>query len=144
MLIAGCPKFFFDLFVDKKDRDMRIGDVVWREDDHSIICANCDSWLSSDTENWKEYALVKRTNAAERLNGGDFGNTYSVYEHPDLELAEIFCPNCKSLLSVELYLCDEPLRWTYRSLPVAAKSGYDAVADYAADPSAWISFGASR
>jgi acetone carboxylase gamma subunit len=123
---------------------MRIGEVIWKQEEHCVSCANCDTRLSADDENWKEHALVKRTNAAKRLNGGEFGPTYRVYEHPDLELAEIFCPACKTLLTVELYLRDEPLRWTYRSLSAAARSGYDVVADFAAHPNEWISFGASR
>ena len=121
---------------------MRIGDVIWTAATRSVSCACCNAHLCADHENWKEHALVKRSNAAERLNGGSFGPSYRVYEHPDLELAEIFCPACKALLSVELYLRDEALRWTFRSLEVAAQQGYDATADYAANPQAWISFGA--
>ena len=120
---------------------MRIGDVVWDTDAHEVRCAPCGERLCADDENWKEHALVKRGNAAERLNGGSFGPAYRVYAHADLELAEIFCPACKALLSVELYLRDEPLRWTYRSLEAAARQGYDAPADYRADPDSWISFG---
>jgi len=123
---------------------MRIGDVVWNQDDHSVACAKCDERLSADDENWKEHSLLKRTNAAERLNCGDFGPAYSVYEHPDLELVEIFCPHCKALLAAELYLRDEPLRWTFRSLDVAIEQGYDAAADFAAEPEQWISFGSPR
>jgi len=123
---------------------MQIGDVNWSTGDHAISCACCGARLCADDENWKEHALVKRTNAAERLNGGSFGPAFRVYEHPDLELAEIFCPSCKALLSVELYLRDEPLRWTFRSLDVAARQGYDAAADFAANPGDWISFGAAR
>jgi acetone carboxylase gamma subunit len=105
-----------------------------------VACAKCEHRLSSDAENWKEHALVKRGNAAARLNNGAFGRKFRVYENPHLELAELFCPSCKALLAVELYLRGEPLRWTYRSLDTAAKAGYDAVADYAAHPDQWISF----
>lgn len=119
---------------------MRIGDVVWRQEDRSVACARCDEVLCEDHENWKEHALVKRGNAAERLNGGDFGSSYAVYENEHLELAEIFCPHCHAILSVELYLQDEPLRWTFRGLDVAREQGYDAAADFAAHPDEWISF----
>ncbi len=123
---------------------MRIGDVVWNQEDHSVSCSKCSARLSADDENWKDQALVKRTNAAERLNSGEFGPAFHVYEHDDLELAEIFCPECKALLTVEFYLRDEPMRWTFRSLAVAKSQGYDPVAEYEADPEGWISFGTSR
>jgi acetone carboxylase gamma subunit len=123
---------------------MKIGNVVWNLEEHAVSCGICGSRLASDNENWKEHSLVRRTNAGERLNSGCFGQTYQVYDHPDLDLAEIFCPFCKSLLTVELYLRNEPLRWSYRSLRLAAEAGYDAVEEYNANPGDWISFGVSR
>ena len=122
---------------------MRIGDVVWDEATSSVACGRCEARFCGTEENWKEQALVKRTNAAERLNSGDFGPAFRVYEHDDLELAEIFCPHCKALLTVELYLRDEPMRWTFRPLAVARTQGYDPVAEYEADPEGWISFGSA-
>ncbi|MGE0862200.1 MAG: acetone carboxylase subunit gamma [Gammaproteobacteria bacterium] len=123
---------------------MQIGDVRWDDVTHDVHCVPCGARLCADDQNWKAHALVRRGNAAERLNGGGFGDTYRLYEHAELELAEIFCPACKALLSVELYLRGEPLRWSWRSLAVAARQGYDPVAEFAADPTSWISFGGAR
>jgi acetone carboxylase gamma subunit len=123
---------------------MRIGNVVWSHEQHSVSCGRCGARLSADDQSWKDHALVKRSNAAQRLNSGEFGPAFHVYEHEDLELAEIFCPECKALLAVELCLRDEPLRWTFRSLAVAKSQGYDPVAEYEADPESWISFGVAR
>jgi acetone carboxylase gamma subunit len=120
---------------------MRIGDVVWTEDGKSVQCAHCKATISNADQNWKEYALVKRGNAALRLNNGEFGPTYRVYDNPHLELAEIFCPGCHALLSVELYLAGEPLRWAFRTLEAAAADGYNAKEDWRTNPERWISFG---
>jgi hypothetical protein len=63
-----------------------------------------------------------------------------VYDHPGVNIVELFCPHCSALLSVELYLADEPLRCTFRRLEDARADGYDAVAEFQKDPEAWISF----
>ena len=54
---------------------------------------------------------------------------------------EIFCPRCKTLLAIELYLRGEPTRWTFRSLAIASSQGYDPFAEREVDPERWISFG---
>jgi hypothetical protein len=66
--------------------------------------------------------------------------TYRVHAHHRVELAELFCPACEELLSVELYLANEPYRCDYRPLDIAVSQGYDAPAEYAQDTAGWISF----
>lgn len=119
---------------------MRIGDVSWDLDTHEVACARCSGVICRDDQNWKEHSLVVRKNAAERLNDAQFGATFRVHEHPDVELAEIFCPHCEALLSVELYVTGEPFRWTYQSLDVARRRGYDPVAEMRNAPDQWLSF----
>lgn len=118
---------------------MKIGNVRW-DADGSVCCARCGTLLCTERENWKEHALVKRGNASDRLNSGEFGPAFGVYPNEHLEFAEIFCPECKGVLSTEFYLRDEPFRWTFRSLEVAAEQDYDAVADLAENPDKWLSF----
>lgn len=118
---------------------MQIGNITYRKSGE-VCCAECDLLLASPGENWKDLVRSRRGNAAERLNGGEFGPLYRVHENPHVELAELFCPSCHGLLSVELYLKGEPYRWDYRSLDEAREQGYDAVAAYKQDPGAWISF----
>jgi acetone carboxylase gamma subunit len=117
---------------------MKIGNVVHREEGAS--CAECGGALCGPGENWKDRALARRGNAAERLNGAEFGESYRVHENEHVELAEMFCPQCRALLSVEIYLQGEPYRWDFRSLATAREQGYDAVAEFKQDPDAWISF----
>jgi acetone carboxylase gamma subunit len=117
---------------------MKIGNVLHGEAGSS--CASCNESISGPGENWKEHALARRGNAADRLNTGEFGSSYRVHENPHVELAELFCPHCRELLSVELYLDGEQYRWDYRSLATAQEQGYDAVKEFQQDPEAWISF----
>ncbi|HKP18273.1 MAG TPA: acetone carboxylase subunit gamma, partial [Gaiellaceae bacterium] len=125
---------------DAPDRELTFGPVVWRGAADSVECAGCRARLCGRDENWKEHVLAVRGNAAERLARGEFGTTYRVYAHERVELAELFCPSCSALLSVELYLRGEPYRRDYAPLGAARSAGYDAEAEYAQDPDSWISF----
>jgi acetone carboxylase gamma subunit len=117
---------------------MKIGNVLHAES--GSTCASCGHPLGGPGDNWKQHALARRGSAAERLNGGEFGPFYRVHENQYVELAELFCPECHALLSVELYLKGEPYRRDYRSLEAARESGYDAVAEFKENPELWISF----
>jgi acetone carboxylase gamma subunit len=118
--------------------DMKIGNVVHNGEGSS--CAACGERISAPGENWKDHALARRGNAADRLNTGEFGQFYRVHENQHVEIAELFCPHCNDLLSVELYLQGEPYRWDYRSLDEARSQGYDAASEFRENPDAWISF----
>jgi acetone carboxylase gamma subunit len=117
---------------------MKIGNV--EHGPSGCSCAGCGGTLCGQGENWKEHVLAKRGNAADRLNQGQFGESYRVHENQHVELAELFCPHCHDLLSVELYLKDEPYRWDYRSLETAKEQGYDPVSEFHQDEDSWISF----
>lgn len=117
---------------------MKIGNVLHSESGSS--CAGCNEAICGPGENWKEHVLARRGNAASRLNNAEFGESYRVHENQHVELAELFCPRCHDLLSVELYLKGEAYRWDYRSLAMAQEQGYDPVAEFREDPDAWISF----
>jgi acetone carboxylase gamma subunit len=118
--------------------DKKIGNVVHNGEGSS--CAACGERISAPGENWKDHALARRGNAADRLNTGEFGQFYRVHENQHVEIAELFCPHCNDLLSVELYLQGEPYRWDYRSLEEARSQGYDAASEFRENPDAWISF----
>lgn len=117
---------------------MKIGNLVWH--DNGVHCAFCEHRLSDESQNWKEFSLARRGLASERLTSDHFGPSFRVQENPNVELAELFCPQCKALLSVELYLLGEPYRWDHRSLEVASEQDYNPMAEFQRDPSAWISF----
>jgi acetone carboxylase gamma subunit len=117
---------------------MKIGNVVWAGDE--VRCARCSERLWVASHNWKDHSLAKRGLASERLTSEHFGPSFRVHDNENVELAELFCPHCKALLSVELYLVGEPYRWDYRSLDVAAEQDYDLAEDFRRDPAAWISF----
>jgi acetone carboxylase gamma subunit len=118
--------------------EMKIGNVVHR--DSGSVCGNCAAALCGPDENWKEQALARREKAAARLNDGSFGRFYKVHDNEHVELAELFCPECQGLLSVELYLNGEPYRRDFRSLEAARADGYDPVVELREEPEAWISF----
>lgn len=118
--------------------EMKIGSVVYAESGPS--CAHCEEAIGGPDENWKEHSLARRGNAAGRLNGGEFGDHFQVHENEHVELAELFCPHCKALLTVELYQRGEPYRREYQSLESARAAGYDPVAEFRDDPDSWVSF----
>jgi acetone carboxylase gamma subunit len=118
--------------------EMKIGNVVYAA--AGPTCEHCGTTICGRDENWKEHSLARRGNAAERLNDGEFGDHFQVHENEHVELAELFCPNCKALLTVELYLHGEPYRREYQSLESASAAGYDAVAEFRDDADAWVSF----
>jgi acetone carboxylase gamma subunit len=117
---------------------MKIGNVVWEGEE--VRCAHCSERLCEASQNWKDHSLARRGLASERLTPEHFGPSFRVQDNANVELAELFCPNCKALLSVELYLIGEPYRWDYRSADVAGAQGYDPAQEWRDDPSSWISF----
>lgn len=119
---------------------MRIGNVVWA--DGTVACAHCGHRLCDSGSNWKDHCLARRGSAADRLNAGEFGAAFKVHENAAVELAELSCPGCKAMLSVELYLDGEPYRSDYRTLEQAREAGYDPVAEFRDDAGSWLSFGA--
>jgi acetone carboxylase gamma subunit len=118
--------------------EMRIANLVWTED--AVSCRHCGARLSSPEENWKDHALVERGLATDRLTGENFGPSYRLGKHEEVELAELFCPGCHALLSVETYLKGEPFRRDYRSLEGAAGAGYDPVGEFRDAPEDWVTF----
>lgn len=118
--------------------EMKIGNVVWAGE--QVQCAHCSERLCDATENWKDHSLAHRGLASERLTPERFGPSFRVHENPNVELAELFCPHCKALLSVELYLVGEPYRWDYRSPELARDQDYDPAREIREDPDSWISF----
>jgi acetone carboxylase gamma subunit len=119
-------------------KEMKIGNIVHTES--GSRCGGCAESLCGPDENWKDHSLARRGNAAERLNNGDFGRFYKVHDNEHVELAELFCPHCKALLSVELYLHGEPYRSDYLTLEAGRSEGYDPVAEFRDEPEAWTSF----
>lgn len=117
---------------------MQIGSVVYT--DSGAKCAHCSQHFCSPEQNWKEHVVANRGRAAERLNNGQFGEHYQVHEHDEVELAELYCPGCKALLTVEIYLKGEPYRREYQTLESARAAGYDPVAEFRDSPGDWISF----
>jgi N-methylhydantoinase B len=116
------------------------GPVVWRPDADAVECAVCAARVCGPEQNWKEHAATARGRAYDRLGRGEFGPWFRLYEHDRVEVAEFFCPACRALLSVELYLAGEPYRRDWAPLDVARATGYDARREHAEDPSSWISF----
>ena len=117
---------------------MTIGNLLW--DGGAVHCARCSERLCDESQNWKDHSLARRGLASERLTPEHFGPSFRVQDNPNVELAELFCPHCKALLSVELYLVGEPYRWDHRSLDVAREHDYDPMEEFQRDPAAWISF----
>lgn len=117
---------------------MKIGNLLW--EGGGVHCAFCSERLSDESDNWKDHSLARRGLASERLTPEHFGPSFRVHENPNVEIAELFCPHCKGLLSVELYLVGEPYRWDHRSLDVAREQDYDPMEEFQRDPDAWISF----
>jgi acetone carboxylase gamma subunit len=119
-------------------QSMKIGNLAWEGD--AVHCGVCDERLCDESQNWKDHSLARRGLASERLTPEHFGPSFRVHDNPNVELAELFCPHCKALLSVELYLAGEPYRWDHRSLEVARDQDYDPMEEFQRDPDAWISF----
>jgi N-methylhydantoinase B len=117
---------------------VRIGNVLQDLGGRQDRCADCGYVLARAGHNWKEQCSARRVNASERLNRGDVGPDNRVRAHPCVELAELFCPACSALLSVEFYLTNEPYRWSFRTLADARDAGYDAAAEHETDPQSWI------
>jgi hypothetical protein len=117
-----------------------IGPVTWDLDDGAVRCGGCEATLCTPEQNWRDHCAVSRGPASERLRSEDLGAAWRLHPHPDVELAEFFCPACRALLSVEWYLRGEAHRWTFRTLEAAAGDGYDAPAEFRADPGRWISY----
>ncbi len=138
--VAAAPPQAKDPARAIESSDLDFGPIVLRPSADAVECAACTVRLCGPDENWKEHAAAARGRAYDRLMRGEFGPWYRVYEHDRVELAELFCPSCGSLLSVELYLTGEPYRRDYAPLAVAREEGYDAQREHAEDPSSWISF----
>jgi N-methylhydantoinase B len=120
---------------------MNLGGVEYRPGAGSINCCGCGAAVSDAASNWKDRVPSSRRPAAE-LNERGFGASFRVAENETVETAEFFCPSCKRVLAVEIYLAGEPFRTDYLPLDVAAEQGYEAAADREANPDKWISFGA--
>jgi N-methylhydantoinase B len=122
------------------DGRIQIGPVAWDSGAATVSCVACEERLCAADENWKEACLVARGSASERLRSDELGSRWRIRPHDEVELAEVFCPYCHSILAVEWYLRDEPFRWTFRTLEGARAHGYDASADLAENPEGWLVF----
>jgi acetone carboxylase gamma subunit len=118
--------------------ELKIGKVIWR--DSGVYCSHCDAEICGVDENWKDHSLARRGLAAEQLTASRFGPSYKLHPNPRVEVAELFCPTCKGLLSVELYKAGEPYRWDYSTLERGRERGYDPVGEFRNDPDSWIAF----
>jgi N-methylhydantoinase B len=120
-----------------------LGGVDYRLDAKTVHCSECEQELGPTDENWKDRVPLRRRPAAE-LNDRGFGRHYRIEPNPGVELAEFFCPHCRRVLSVEIYLSGEPHRSDFTPLDVAEGRGYTPAGEREQDPGAWISFGARR
>jgi N-methylhydantoinase B len=118
---------------------LELGSVTCSLTHRTVACSACGGVLSAVDVNWKDRVPAFRRPASD-LNARGFGATYRIEPNPTVEVAELFCPHCRTVLSVELYLEDEPYRWDFCPLDVAAAQGYDAATSFAGDEDRWISF----
>jgi acetone carboxylase gamma subunit len=69
--------------------------------DRRFVCGHCAGELSPVALNWKDAAVMRRTDLAERL--GDLGVRVKARQDRRLALYEWACPRCGSLLETNLY-----------------------------------------
>jgi N-methylhydantoinase B len=118
---------------------LEFGSVLYSSEADEYRCAGCATAIAPGDANWKDY--VPHTHGpAVSLEQRGLGESFRVHENAAVSVAEFFCPDCKGLLSVEIYVDGDPYRQDYRSLERARAEDYDAPADLAANPDQWLSF----
>jgi N-methylhydantoinase B len=116
-----------------------LGAVEFHAEAGIYRCTGCGEQLAPAEGNWKDH-VPHAQGPAVSLEERGLGETFKVHANDAVSVAEFFCPGCKGLLAVELYVEGDPYRRDYRPLEQARAEGYDAAADFAENPDTWLSF----
>jgi N-methylhydantoinase B len=120
-------------------KGLELGSVEVLVDSGIHRCASCQTEIAPAEGNWKDF-VPHAQGPAVSLEDRGLGETYKVHPNDAVSVAEFFCPGCKGLLAVELYVEGDSFRRDYRPVEQAKREGYDAAADFAENPGAWLSF----
>jgi N-methylhydantoinase B len=80
--------------------------VAGADEDRRFLCGHCDGELAPVRDNWKDAAVLRRFDLADRLS--ELGIRVKGRQERRLQLYEWACPHCGSLLETNLYPDDVP------------------------------------